>query len=59
MAKEKKKKVCKLNKAEDKYWVKSFTYWINQGYSPSRADKKAFTELKKKYPRFNKCEKIK
>ena len=51
---------CKLNEKEDRFWVKTFEHYVNsEGYTPSRADKKTFTELKKEFPRLKKCDKIK
>ncbi|MCX6748484.1 MAG: hypothetical protein NT076_02670 [Candidatus Pacearchaeota archaeon] len=56
----KKQKVCKLNAKENKVWEQKFEHYANmEGYTPSRADKKVFTELKKEFPRLKKCDKIK
>lgn len=55
----KKQKMCKLTKEENKFWEHTFEYYVDHGLSPSRADKRTFTELSKKFPRLKKCEKIK
>ena len=56
----KKPVICKLNAKENHFWEKTFEHYVNsESYTPSRADKKTFTELKKEFPRISKCDKIK
>ena len=55
----KRKRVCRLNEKEDSFWVRRFSDYKSDGLSDKRADEKTFKDLVKKYPRLEKCDKIK
>ena len=45
MVKEKNKlKICKLNKTQDKFWINSFSFHLDNGKSHSQSDKLAFKD---------------
>ena len=49
----------KLNTKENKVWVKLFNYYKDKGYSDLKADKFAFEDLVKEYPRLKGSDRIK
>lgn len=44
-------KLAKLTPLEEKYWEQCFEYWVNEGKSDLNADKKAWEDMKKEFPR--------
>lgn len=48
------KRIAKLTVEEDRFWVKSITFYINAGLSDSQADEKAWQETIKQFPRLKK-----
>jgi hypothetical protein len=54
-----KKRVCRLTPKQDRKWVQAFGYYKDEGMSDAKADKAAFEDLAKEYPKLKKCKKIK
>lgn len=54
-----KKKVCKLTPAQDRFWERAFTDYMNDGDSEKVADKKAFRDTKKRFSSLRKCTQFK
>lgn len=51
-------RIAELTKEEDKYWQKVFSQAMNEGVSEMNADKQAFQETKKKFPRLKKFDRF-
>ena len=54
------KKTTHLTPEEDKAWVHAFCYYLDNGYSKEKADKYAWLDLQKEFPRlkeFDGCQK--
>jgi hypothetical protein len=45
------KKLARLNPYEDKCWVFAFCYYLDRGRSERQADKLAWRDLQKEFPR--------
>ena len=50
---------CKLDKEQNKIWEKSFEFYKDRKYSDLNADKYAFKDLIKEFPKLKDCKKIK
>lgn len=55
----KKIKICKLTKKQNKIWISAFSFYLDEGKNQSQADKLAFKDLIKEFPKLKKCDKIK
>ena len=45
------KRRATLTIEEDKFWVETFNFHCEQGMTPSKADRKTWTEMKREFPR--------
>jgi hypothetical protein len=51
MPKKNAKKLATLTPEEDKAWVFAFNYYLEEGKTENQADKMAWRDLKKEFPR--------
>ena len=47
--------ICKRTIRQDRFWENSFADHLNNGDSEKVADRKTFTEMKKRFPSLKKC----
>ena len=49
-----KQKLARLNGAESSAWLKAFQYHVDAGCGQARADRRAWRDIRKEFPRLKK-----
>jgi hypothetical protein len=52
--KKRRRKLATLTPAENRDWEYFFSWYLNNGFTESQADRKAWKDLQQKYPRLKK-----